>query len=553
MSKVRIFALGGLDEDGKNMLVVEVDEKIFVIEAGLKYPDSETLGVEFIIPDFSYLIQNKDRVKAIFITHAHDDVVAALPYLLKQINVPVYTGAMTALIIRETLKKEGIRNVKVHRIKRSDTMRIDGVRIQTFPMTHAFPDTFGVAISTDQGYVVYTGEFIIDYDMMQEEYCCDLNLLSEFGKKGVLALLCESQGVERSGHTSPNHRITNLIEPIIESHRDGRILISTYFQSLFRIQEILDVAIKYRKKIFIHDDGLRHIIKLMEEMKYYTVPHDLFIDRKQFSDDMEDVLVIISGQGKNLFRTMSNIANQEDRYVRFRSSDTIIIASPIVSGTQMDANNMENEIYKEGGTIFSLDSRQVLSMHPSREDLKMMLYLFKPTYYIPVKGEYRHLYMNATLAMDMGYQADRILVLDNGQVAEFEGGEVKSTAEHLALSDTLIDGKENWDVTGVVLKDREILSTDGVMIVAVGINAKTKEIINGPDVQTRGLIYLKDAEYVVKDAGDILEECIRNAVKEKRYDNVDVRSEARDRITKYVVKKTGKRPMVLPVILEINV
>ncbi len=357
MSKVRIFALGGLDEDGKNMLVVEVDEKIFVIEAGLKYPDSETLGVEFIIPDFSYLIQNKDRVKAIFITHAHDDVVAALPYLLKQINVPVYTGAMTALIIRETLKKEGIRNVKVHRIKRSDTMRIDGVRIQTFPMTHAFPDTFGVAISTDQGYVVYTGEFIIDYDMMQEEYYCDLNLLSEFGKKGVLALLCESQGVERSGHTSPNHRITNLIEPIIESHRDGRILISTYFQSLFRIQEILDVAIKYRKKIFIHDDGLRHIIKLMEEMKYYTVPHDLFIDRKQFSDDMEDVLVIISGQGKNLFRTMSNIANQEDRYVRFRSSDTIIIASPIVSGTQMDANNMENEIYKEGGTIFSLDSR----------------------------------------------------------------------------------------------------------------------------------------------------------------------------------------------------
>ena len=200
MSKVRIFALGGLDEDGKNMLVVEVDEKIFVIEAGLKYPDSETLGVEFIIPDFSYLIQNKDRVKAIFITHAHDDVVAALPYLLKQINVPVYTGAMTALIIRETLKKEGIRNVKVHRIKRSDTMRIDGVRIQTFPMTHAFPDTFGVAISTDQGYVVYTGEFIIDYDMMQEEYCCDLNLLSEFGKKGVggAAVRIPGRGAQRA-------------------------------------------------------------------------------------------------------------------------------------------------------------------------------------------------------------------------------------------------------------------------------------------------------------------------------------------------------------------
>ena len=360
--------------------------------------------------------------------------------------MPVYTGAMTSLIIRETLKKEGVRNVKVHRIKRSDTLRIDGVRIQTFPMTHAFPDTFGVAIHTDQGYVVYTGEFIIDYDMMQEEYNCDLNLLSEFGKKGVLALMCESQGVERNGHTSPNHRITQLIEPIIESHRDGRILISTYFQSLFRIQEILDVAIKYRKKIFIHDEGLRHIVKLMEEMKYYTVPNDLLIDRKHFSNDMEDVLVIISGQGKNLFRTMSNIANQEDKYVRFRSSDTIIIASPIVSGTQTDANNMENEIYKEGGTIFTLDSKQVLSMHPSREDLKMMLYLFKPKYYIPVKGEYRHLYMNATLATTLLAN-----LLKNAFVHTADGGKiivsitettitVSNTAEHGPL-----DGRRIFD------------------------------------------------------------------------------------------------------------
>ncbi len=552
MSKVRIFALGGLDEDGKNMLVVEVEEKIFVIEAGLKYPDSETLGVEFVIPDFTYLIQNKERVKAVFITHAHDDVDAALPYLLKQINVPVYTGAMTALMVREMLKREGVKNAKVHRIKRSDTIRIDGVKIHTFPMTHAFPDNYGIAISSDQGYIVYTGEFIIDYDMMQEEYNCDLNLLSEFGKKGVLALMCESQGVERSGHTSPNHRITHLIEPIIESHREGRILISTYFQSLFRIQEILDIAVKYRKKIYIHDDGLLHVLKLMEEMKYYRVPKELLIDRRSFHNDMEDVLVIISGQGKNLFRTMSNIANKEDPNVQFRSTDTIIIASPIVSGTQMEANNMENEIYKEGGTIFTLDSRQVLSMHPSKEDLKMMLYLFKPRYYIPVKGEYRHLYMNATLAMDMGNPSSNILVLDNGQIAEFEDGEVKSTAQHLPLSDTMIDGKENWDVTGVVLKDRETLSTDGVMIVAVGIHAKSKEIINGPDVQTRGVVYLKDAEQVIKEAGVMLEECIREAVKEKRYDNMEVRSEARDRITRFLMKKLGKRPMVLPVILEIN-
>ena len=213
---------------------------------------------------------------------------------------------------------------------------------------------------------------------------------------------------------------------------------------------------------------------------------------------------------------------------------------------------MENEIYKEGGKIFTLSSKTVLSMHPSVEDLKMMLYLFRPKYYIPVKGESRHLFMNANLAMSVGYSADRIVVLENGQIATFENKVLKSVAEHIELEDTLIDGKENWDVTGVVLKDREVLSTDGVMIIGVGVNFKTKKVINGPDVQTRGLIYLKDAEHIIKEVGNIMEECINTAVEEKRYENLTVRGEARDKIVRYLLKETGKRPMVLPVIIEIN-
>ena len=237
----------------------------------------------------------------------------------------------------------------------------------------------------------------------------------------------------------------------------------------------------------------------------------------------------------------------------FRPSDTIIMASPVVSGTEMEATDMENDIYKEGGHIFSLSSKTVLSMHPSSEDLKMMLYLFKPKYYIPVKGEYRHLVMNANLGVSMGYSPDRILILDNGQIAAFENKVLKSVSEHLELEDTLIDGNEDWDVTGVVLKDREVLSTDGVMIVGVGVNMKSKAIINGPDVQTRGLIYLKDADYIIKEVGEMMEECINSAVAEKRYDNLTIRAEAKDKITKYLLKQTGKRPMVLPVIMEINV
>ena len=551
MDQVRIFALGGLDENGKNMFVVEVNEAIILIEAGLKFPDSDQLGVEFVIPDFSYLIKNKDRVKGIFITHGHDDVIAALPYLLKQIKIPVYTGALTANILHDMLKKEGIRDVKIHKIKRTSRQNVGGVTVRTFPMTHAYPDNFGVAIESRQGYIVYTGEFIIDYDVLEEEYMCDLNELSEIGKKGVLCLLNESVSADKEGHTAPKHRITNLIEPIFEG-AEHRIVISAYRQSLFRIIEIIDLARKFNRKIFFYDKELRALLNQMEILGYYKLPREIELTEKQFDDAMDDVVVLISDSGKNLFRKIQNIAMHEDKNINFRSDDTIIIASPVVSGTELEAANMENEIYKEGGKLFSLKSKTVYSMHPSSEDLKMMLYLFKPKYYIPVKGEYRHLVVNANLATKMGYRPDKIVILDNGQIAAFENKVLKSVADHIELEDTMIDGKENWDVTGVVLKDRELLSTDGVMIVGVSIDAKTKKIIGGPDVQTRGLIYLKDADYIVKEVGNICENTIEAEVKDHVYENLATRTNIRDKVTKYLMKETGKRPMVLPVIIEIN-
>lgn len=551
MDQVRIFALGGLDENGKNMFVVEVNEAIILIEAGLKFPDSDQLGVEFVIPDFSYLIKNKERVKGIFITHGHDDVIAALPYLLKQIKVPVYTGALTANILHDMLKKEGVRDVKIHKVKRTSRQNVGGVTVRTFPMTHAYPDNFGVAIESSQGYIVYTGEFIIDYDVLEEEYMCDLNELSEIGKKGVLCLLNESVSADKEGHTAPKHRITNLIEPIFEG-AEHRIVISAYRQSLFRIIEIIDLARKFNRKIFFYDKELRALLNQMEVLGYYKLPREIELTEKQFDDSMDEVVVLISDSGKNLFRKIQNIAMHEDKNINFRSDDTIIIASPVVSGTELEAANMENEIYKEGGKLFSLKSKTVYSMHPSSEDLKMMLYLFKPKYYIPVKGEYRHLVINANLATKMGYRPDKIVILDNGQIATFENKILKSVADHIDLEDTMIDGKENWDVTGVVLKDRELLSTDGVMIVGVSIDAKTKKIIGGPDVQTRGLIYLKDADYIVKEVGNICENTIEAEVKDRIYENLSTRTNIRDKVTKYLMKETGKRPMVLPVIIEIN-
>lgn len=549
--RIRIFCLGGLDEDGKNMMVVEVDQDIYIIEAGIKFPEEkESLGIEFIVQDFTYLIENQDRIAGIFITHGHDDVMGALPYLMKNIKANIYTSPLASKAIHKVFKKERITGSKIHTIKRHDQRKIGAHKVVFFPVTHAYPGTFGLAISTIQGYVVYSGEFIEDYDDLHDSYRGDFTTCSKLGNEGVLVLLQESKGAERSGHTAPNHRITEKFSQVLEQTDHNRVFVSVYTQSVYRIQEIIECCIQYDRPMIFYSKELRELVANLEDFNV-SIPKKLVLDPSYIKEAPDNVVMIISGQGKSLFKTMSNIANNEVEDIVFTQNDVIVIASPVIPGVEKVFKSMENDIYKEEGTILVLD-RNVLSMHPSKEDLKMMLFLMKPKYYIPVKGEYRHLYMNSEIALEMGYKPSQIILLDNGQVATFENQKLRSCSMELELHDVMIDGKENWDMAGVVLKDREILSTDGVMILAIGLDAKTKKIINGPDIQTRGLIYVKDAEYITTDVGKILEDTIQEAVANKTYDNLTTRNEIRDKISKYLYKQTAKRPMVLPVILEIN-
>lgn len=549
--RIRIFCLGGLDEDGKNMMVVEVDQDIYIIEAGIKFPEEkESLGIEFIVQDFTYLIENQDRIAGIFITHGHDDVMGALPYLMKNIKANIYTSPLASKAIHKVFKKERITGSKIHTIKRHDQRKIGAHKVVFFPVTHAYPGTFGLAISTIQGYVVYSGEFIEDYDDLHDSYRGDFTTCSKLGNEGVLVLLQESKGAERSGHTAPNHRITEKFSQVLEQTDHNRVFVSVYTQSVYRIQEIIECCIQYDRPMIFYSKELRELVANLEDFNV-SIPKKLVLDPSYIKEAPDNVVVIISGQGKSLFKTMSNIANNEVEDIVFTQNDVIVIASPVIPGVEKVFKSMENDIYKEEGTILVLD-RNVLSMHPSKEDLKMMLFLMKPKYYIPVKGEYRHLYMNSEIALEMGYKPSQIILLDNGQVATFENRKLRSCSMELELHDVMIDGKENWDMAGVVLKDREILSTDGVMILAIGLDAKTKKIINGPDIRTRGLIYVKDAEYITTDVGKILEDTIQEAVANKTYDNLTTRNEIRDKISKYLYKQTAKRPMVLPVILEIN-
>ena len=546
------MALGGLDEDGKNMYLVEIDGDIFIVDAGIKYPsESEQLGIEYIIPDFSYLIEKKDRVKAIFISHGHDDVMDAVGHLLKELDVDVYATALTARLLDIEFKKHNIRNKHVHIIKRNDSITIGNQVIHTFPVMQSIADGIGFAFETDSGMIVFASEFIFDYDSLNKAFSMDVNALAEMGQKKVLVLCSESKGSTRSGYTAPKHRISEHIEHYFEEN-DRRILITLYRQNLFRIMEILELAGRYDKKVYFYDQEHVRLLKNVDELGYYSVPKNIIISEKEFNNDMKDIVCIVSGSGNEVFKLMNNIAIGEDSKIELRQEDIVIIASPVVPGTEKDATAMENDLYKADVKIVKLNAKEILSMHASIEDLKMMLYLLRPRYYLPIIGEYSDLVNNADIAVQMGYTPDRIVILDNGQFATFENGRLVSTSDTIELEDKAIDSSDMSDVSGMVLKDREKLSTDGAIICGVVLDFNTKKVIGGPDVQSRGVIYLKDADYILSEIGNLLISAIERNVEEGTYDNMQVRMEAREAISKYVLRVTGKTPMILPAIVEIN-
>ena len=373
MSKVRIFALGGLDEDGKNMFIVENDDDIYAIECGLRYPEADQLGIQKIVPDFQYLSEHADKVKGVFITHGHEDVIGALCNLLKEINLPVYMTPLTARMFERKAKAAGLKDLNIHRIRRNSTFKIGKTEIRTFGTTQSIADGFGVAIRTEDGYVVYTSEFIVDYDIKSEAFRFDLLDVTDLGSKGVLALMTESVGSTREGHSAPNHRITRLIEPYFEETKN-RIIVSCYNSNLYRVIELVELANKYNRKVMIYDEELRNLMKDMAALGYYRIPAGLDIVPQNFSNDAENILLIIAGDGSSIFRKVHKIVTKEDDIVQLRPTDTVIIASPAVPGTERDAAGMEDEMYKETSKVHGIDSKRTFSMHASIEDLKMMIY-----------------------------------------------------------------------------------------------------------------------------------------------------------------------------------
>lgn len=561
-SVVKLTPIGGQAENGKSMYCLEIDDQWFIIDAGYRFPEVDKLGVDVIIPNFDYLKENKDKIKAIFITHGHDDVMGALPYLLQEVNVPIYTTDLTADLIDQLLQRYMRHShvsykYKIKRVNMNATIKVAGVTVEFFPITHSIPGSVGLAFLTPNGYVVYSSEFIIDFGA-PERFRCNIQKMMEIGKKGVLALLCESSYSKNDGYTSPKHKLTDKIESIFED-ATGRIIISSYAQNAFRTQEIAQLAKKYNRKICFYGrdkyDNTNTIMRIARHTKRPILDiHPSYIaDSKAISDkkNMDKLVVLLSGSPRRIYHDILDIIDGGDEKLKLQENDTFIVASPVLPGTEKIANRAINELYKTDTQIHVLKNKELQSMHASEEDIKVLIQILNPKYFIPIKGEYQHFVAVSDVAKKMSIKDDNIIIVDNGEIITFNDGKLQDYRDSITIEDVMIDGLGIGDVGVKVIDDRNQLQNDGVVIIGMTIDGKTKEIVANTDVQTRGFIYLKDSENIVRAILEMAEKELEAYKKDDNGDIRDVRQTIKDKANRYIIKETGKRPVILPVIIEL--
>ena len=548
MSKIKIFALGGLNEDGKNMYVVEADHDIFIFDAGLKYADDKMLGVDYIIPNYDYIKKNRKNIKGIFITHGHYDNMGALSEILKEVpDLPIYGTSFTMEIIKDdlladNLSVKNLRVIKPHR-------KINFGKNSIFPisLTHMVPDNVGYVLYTPDGAIFYTGNFVFDSTMLGA-YKTDIGKLAYVGKQGVLCLLSESLYADKQGFTSPNHRTAKAIREVI-NRTDGRILYNIYQAQLYRIQELFNEIKNTDRNVVIMGKSLESVILKAIDKNYVNFDKKRILPINHVKDDK--IVVIISDERERPFSNLKRIVRGYDKFITVTPDDTIIFASPIEDGMERTATKLLDGLAKIGANVIEISKRKYLSHHASSEDLMLMIDLMQPKYYMPVIGEYRHQVANANVAKEVGMDDDHILLRLNGEVAYFENGELVDNGMKVPVDDILIDGLAAGDVGELVLKDRELLSDSGIVIITATIDKQTKEILAGPEVLTRGFIFVKDNINLIKDAEKIATDVIHENTNSNYVDFSKVKLGIRDKVGKYFYEQTECKPMILIVIGEV--
>ena len=549
VSRLKVIPLGGLEQIGMNITAFEYEDSIVVVDCGLSFPADDMLGIDLVIPDITYLLDNVDKVKGFVITHGHEDHIGALPYVLKQLNVPIYATRLTMGIIENKLKEHNLTNhVKRKVVKFGQSINLGVFRIEFIKTNHSIVDAAALAIYSPAGTVVHTGDFKVDYTPVFGD-AIDLQRFAELGKKGVLALMCDSTNAERPGFTPSEKTLSKTFDTIFAEHKNTRIIIATFASNVDRVQQIINSAYKYDRKVVVEGRSMVNIIETATNLECLNVPENTLIgiDELKNYPDEKTVIITTGSQGESM-AALSRMALNMHRKISVGPGDTIIFSSSPIPGNEKAVTKIINELLRKGAEVIFQDAH--VSGHACQEEIKLIYTLVKPRYAIPVHGEYKHLKAQAKLAMDLGIAKEDVFILESGDVLELGEQEAKVTGK-VPVGDILVDGLGVGDVGNIVLRDRQHLAEDGIMIVVLALDQASGYLVSGPDIVSRGFVYVKESDELMEEARERMAEVIENCLDRGITDWGKIKNSIKDSLGDYVWKKTKRRPMILPIILEV--
>ena len=550
-SNLKIIALGGLDEIGKNITVFEYEDEIILVDCGLEFPDDDMLGIDLVIPDFTYLVKNKEKIKGLFITHGHEDHIGSIPYLLKEVNVPIYATKLTVKLIENKLEEHKLlSSAKLNIVEPGQTINAGKMQVEFIRSSHSIPDACMLAIHTPAGVVIHTGDFKVDYTPIDGQKM-DLGRLAELGDKGVLALLSDSTNAERKGFTMSERTIGPVFDRLFEGCKK-RIVVATFASNVHRVQQIVNSAVKYGRKVAVSGRSMINMIEAARELNYIDAPDDTFIDIDLIKNYKDDQLVIMTtgSQGETM-SALTRMANGEHKKVTLTPNDLVIISANPIPGNEKSVSKVIDQLMKIGvEVVYSALADVHVSGHACQEEQKLIMTLTKPKYFLPVHGEYRQLMAHRDTAIEVGIPKENIFITGNGRVLELNSEKAEFTGT-VPSGRVMVDGLGVGDVGNIVLRDRQHLSQDGLIIIVMGMNSSTGEIVSGPDVISRGFVYVRESENLMEQVKDYIREELRKLEYHHVTDWTTIKSTLRDDVRDFVFVKTKRNPMILPIILEV--
>lgn len=548
-SGLKIIPLGGLEQIGMNITAFEYEDSIVVVDCGLSFPEDDMLGIDLVIPDVTYLKNNIEKVKGFVITHGHEDHIGALPYVLRDINVPIYATKLTMGIIENKLKEHNLTGTTKRKVvKFGQSINLGQFRIEFIKTNHSIVDAAALAIYSPAGIVVHTGDFKVDYTPVFGD-AIDLQRFAEIGKKGVLALMCDSTNAERPGFTPSERTVGRTFDILFEEHKNTRIIISTFASNVDRVQQIINSAYKFGRKVVVEGRSMVNIIDTATNLGYLNVPDNTLIDIEQLKNyPVEKTVIITTGSQGESMAALSRMAEDNHRKISIGPTDTVIFSSHPIPGNEKAVTNVINELLLKGADVIFQDVH--VSGHACQEEIKLIYTLVHPKYAIPVHGEFKHLKAQAKIASELGIAKDHIFILHSGDVLELSEEQAQITGK-VPVGDILVDGLGVGDVGNIVLRDRQHLAEDGIMIVVLGLDGASDELVSGPDIVSRGFVYVRESDELMEEARIVVNDAVEGCLSRGVTDWGKLKSSIKDSLGDYVWKKTKRRPMILPIIMEV--